>query len=236
VQPISFTYQSDRLHGNLFVADKPKAMAYLLLHGWLGSQNVLAAQALANLGYTSMTYDMRGNKSSEGDATKLTKADFLHDAVIAYDFFRTKVGDKTPIGIVGASFGSYLGTLLTTERAVSCLSLRVPANYPDDMFNSPEPTALSARHGLYDEWRRRPLAPSENKALAALHAFQGNVQIIEAELDDQIPHQTILNYMNSIDDKQRLSYSAMEGAPHSLTTPKLNTTYQQLLCAWAQNQ
>jgi esterase/lipase len=236
MKPVSFTVDSERIVGNLCTATKPQGLAFLFIHGWLGHQNTTAAQALADMGCTSLTYAMRGSGDSEGDLTTLTKADFLTDAGKAYDYLRAQVSKDTAIGVVGSSFGSYLGVLLTEQRAGRCLSLRVPANYPDDLFDTPEPTTLATRSNLYTEWRSKPLDSSQNKALNALHGFTGNVQIIESEQDEQVPHQTVVNYVNTIDDKSRLSYTVMEGATHSLKDPVLQTAYGVFLCNWAKQQ
>jgi len=232
---ISFTSHGQRIAGNLFTADKPSPLAFLLLHGWLGYQNVAAAQALATLGCTSMTYDMRGNGDSEGDLSLLTRADFLRDAAVAYDYFREQVGEHVNIGVVGSSFGSYIGILLSEKRAITCLSLRVPANYPDDGLHKTGRTN-TVENPEYREWRERALDYSQNKALHALHSFKGNVQIIESEQDEQVPRQTVLNYVHTISDPQMLSYTVMAGAPHSLMTPDVQANYISLLRAWAQKQ
>jgi pimeloyl-ACP methyl ester carboxylesterase len=236
MKPVSFSTHGECIVGNLFTAEKPAGLAFLFLHGWLGHQNTTAAQALTDFGCTSLTYAMRGNGESEGDVAKLVKADFLSDAVIAYDYLRAHVSNNTIIGIVGSSFGSYLAILLTELRPVPCISLRVPANYLGDTFDKPEPVALAARSELYDTWRSQPRKPGENKALSALHAYHGNVQIIESENDEQVPHQTIENFVQAVGDKRKLTYEVMQGAPHSLRNPLLQTGYGLLLSNWAKSQ
>src|SRR3954470_13184987 len=109
---ISFTSDGDRIAGNLFLGSKSTNVAFLLVQGWTGHQNIAAAQALANLGFTSMTYDMRGNGDSEGDLSKLSRADFVKDAIIAYNFLKKQVGDEAVIGVIGSSFGSYTAIML----------------------------------------------------------------------------------------------------------------------------
>lgn len=208
-------------------------LAFLFLHGWMGRQNIGAAKVLADLGFKCLTYDMRGNGQSEGDPAKITKAEYFDDALFAYDYLRQKVGDEFAIGVVGSSFGSYLGVRLTGQRAIHCLSLRVPANYPDEKFDQLEPVSLHSRRGLYWEWRSTPLQASQNLALGALHTFNGPVQIVEAGKDNQIPRQTVLNYLNAVADKSKLTYDVMKDAPHSLVNDKLQAEYEKLLTSWA---
>lgn len=226
---ISFISGVDKINGNLFTATKPVNLAFLLIQGWTGTQNLAAAQALADLGFTSLTYDMRGNKSSEGDLSKLSRADFLKDAVIVYDFLKQQVGNQASIGVVGSSFGGYTGILLTEQRPVVCLSLRVPASYPDKGFDEPQlPQSKTSA-----SWRQQARSFSENKALNALHKFQGSVQIIEAENDEVIPHQSTLNYANAATDKSKLTHDVMKGAPHNLANEQLSAEYIELLTKWA---
>jgi uncharacterized protein len=235
MQPITFTSHGDTVSGNLFLpgTQATTKLAFLFLHGWRGRQNIGAARALAGIGFTCLTYDMRGNGQSEGDMAKLTKAEFLDDAAIAYDYLKQQIGEETSIGAVGSSFGSYLSILLSELRDVRCLSLRVPANYPDDTFNQPELLTLPERAQFYGEWRRRELGVNDNKALRALHGFNDPVQIIRAGSDEQLPEQTTQNFINAIADKNRLKYDIMNDAPHSLVNGRLQAEYESLLTAWA---
>lgn len=229
MQNISFTSHGYTLSGMLFTAPKPKSLAFLLIQGWTGHQNKEAAQALADLGFTSMTYDMRGHSTSEGNLGDFTRADFIADAVAAYDFLKQKVGEGVEIGVTGSSFGGYTAVMLSTLRPVKCLSLRVPATYPDKGFNDPQlPQSATAE---LTAWRKQPLDLS-NKAFSALHNFTGKVQIVEAENDESVPHQAVQNYADSVADKQNLQHVVMRGAPHTLATPELKEEYVKLLTEW----
>src|SRR5690349_4858240 len=87
---ITFIVDGQKLHGTLFYPEKPKSQnpAVLFLHGWRSSEkNILGrAEALAKLGFVCMTFNLRGNGTSEGDIALLTRQDFLNDALAAYDF------------------------------------------------------------------------------------------------------------------------------------------------------
>ena len=229
---ISFISDGEKISGNLFLAKKPLKFAFLLIQGWTGRQNMEAAQSLADLGFTSMTYDMRGNGDSQGDISALSRADFLRDATIAYDFLKQQVGEQTQIGVVGSSFGSYTAVLLSQQRQVAALSLRVPANYPDEGFNEPH---LAHKYAPQDfaEWRKKKYTYTENFALAALHDFGGKVQIVESGADETVTHQVVESYVDAVQDKQLLSYSIMEDAPHSLVNEQLQQEYVGLLARWA---
>lgn len=229
MQNISFISHGYKLSGNLFVAPQPRPLAFLFLHGWMGYQNTKAAQALADFGFTSMSYDMRGNGKSEGNLADFSRADFIADAVVAYDFLKEQVGSDVEIGLVGSSFGSYTGILLSELRSVKCLSLRVPATYPDDGFDDPQlPQVGSAK---LTAWRLQPLG-EPNRAFTALHNFGGKVQVIESELDDQVPHQAVQNYIDSVADEKNLEYNVVRGAPHTLVSRQQRVEYAKLLVNW----
>lgn len=231
--PIYFTSEGYQLAGNIFAPAKPQPIAFLFIQGWLGYQNLRAAQKLSQLGFTSMTYDMRGNQASEGDITTFSRADFINDSLVAYDYLQKQVPKGTVIGVVGSSFGSYTASLLSTKREVYCLSLRVPASYPDEGFTAPQfpqshPDSLIA-------WSKRKVDHADNYAFEALHNFAGNIQIIEAGSDELVGHQAVQNYVDAVRDKTKLSYFVMEGAPHGLANDALQAQYEQLLSEWVQS-
>ncbi len=166
-----------------------------------------------------------------GELSKLSRADFVKDAAIAYDFLKQKATEQTQIGVIGSSFGGYTGALLSAKRPVASLSLRVPANYPDEGFDEPH---LTHKYALQDfaEWCKKKLNYMENSALSALHEFEGKVQIVEAGADETVAHQVVENYTDAVADKQLLSYSVMKDAPHRLMNEQLREEYLSLLTRW----
>lgn len=228
---ISFVSHGYQLAGNLFHSQKPHKLAFLLIQGWTGHQNIRAAQALAKLGFTCLTYDMRGNRESEGDIAEFSRADFVQDAVVAYDYLKKQVGLDTAIGVIGSSFGSYTAVLLAERRDVCCLSLRVPANYPDEGFDKSH-VAQKNNSNDFKDWRARQLHYTENQVLQALHNFKGKVQIIEAGADEIVNRQVPKNYASAMANKAKLAYHVMQNAPHSLVNNQLRAEYEKLLTAW----
>lgn len=229
---IQFHSHGFTLSGNFFPAANPKPLAFLFIQGWMGHQNVRAAQNLASLGFTSLTYDMRGNGQSEGDIADFTRADFIADAVTAYDELRSRVGEGVDIAVVGSSFGSYTAVLLTAKRPVHALSLRVPAPYPDEGFDS-QPLIQLAHTDVLRKWREAPTNYMHNMAFKALHDFTGKIQIVEAGADEQVCHQAVQNYIDAVSDPGKLDYHVLKDAPHSLVTEELRAEYNRLLRTWA---
>jgi hypothetical protein len=103
--------------------------------------------------------------------------------------------------------------LLGSERAPANLSLRVPANYPDEIFDR---TAVGAyvTSALARPWRSIALPPTGTRSLQALSGYRGHVQIIEAAHDEVIPHQTIANYLNAAGHAASLSHVLLADATH----------------------
>ncbi len=227
---IVFESNGYKLCGNLYepVAGN-KDSAFLFIQGWTGDQNLDAARSVAALGYTTMTYDMRGNGSSAGNLSDFSRADFVHDAGVAYDYLRQRVGNTALIGVVGNSFGGYTSAMLTSEREISHLSLHVPANYPEKGSSMPQQAQMTPQRM---EWRKKPLGHKQSKALSAIHNFKGKIQIIEAELDEIVDQQTPRNYANAVADKSQLTYEIVPGAPHELDTEYLRADYRSRLARW----
>jgi len=231
---ISFTSDGYKLAGNLFKpVSQPKQFAFLFIQGWTGHQNTEAAQTLTKLGFTTMTYDMRGNGDSEGDITKFSRADFIKDATVAYDYLGSQIGKDTLIGVVGSSFGGYTAVLLSEQRNIFCLSLRVPASYPDEGYY--DSLASYAESASTTKWRGKKINFSENHAFQVLHDFKGPVQIIEAGSDNIVPSQSPKNYGDAVADSSRLTYEVVPNAPHRLENEQLQSDYENRLTKWVKN-
>ena len=84
-------------------------------------------------------------------------------------------------------------------------------------------------------WRQQTTPYDKNRAFRALHDFEGQAQIIEAEADERVAHQTVQNYVDAVRDKQKLQYRVMKNAPHSLINDALQHEYEELLIDWVQS-
>ena len=204
--------------------------AVLFIHGWGGAQDAndvrLARQLVAD-GFRCLTFDLAGHGRSEGRAEDFTVAQFLAQALAAYD----QLAASTPAYVCGSSFGAYLALLLSTRRPVAGLSLRVPANYPDDIFAGPPVAAYIASHSPR-EWRSQARGPAENRALAALAAFSGPVQLLAAGRDETIPCQTTENFISAA-RPGALEYHLLAEATHTLyAIPAMRREAYRLVRHW----
>lgn len=237
MKKISFEVEGQKLHGTLFYPEKLKSKnpAILFLHGWRSSErsSLGSAEALSKIGFICMTFTMRGHNGSEGDITKLTREDFLADIKTAYDYLIKKEEvDQEQINVIGSSFGSYMVSLLSKERKVKNLALRVPANYPDENWDRPQIDFSGDNNSEVLYWRFKSLKNKETYAVAALHTFEGNVLIIESEKDQLIPHETIENYLRTVPDHSKLTYIIMKGADHAIHNKEQREKYTQILTDW----
>ncbi len=240
MQDFSFNNDNLKLNGTLFYPSHKKASnpAILFVHGWTSERkrSFQYAKALVDLGFVCLLFDMRGHGTSEGDIKTSSNKDFLSDVAAAYDYL-SKMGDidKENISAVGTSFGSYLITLLSAKRKLQNLVLRVPADYLNQNFNKSK-MLYSSNIEEIRSWREKPKNPSETYALEALNNFDGQVLIIEAGKDDTIPQQTILNYMNAVKDKSKLTHILLKDAPHSLKEGRFRDEVEQVFARWFQNK
>ena len=233
-EPVEISVDGLTLRGNLYLPGKnAKNLAILFLHGWTGLPNEAAAQMLVQNGYTVMTICLSGHGKSDGIIEDQTREKSLKEILAAYDYLKSEISSDMPIGVVGNSYGGYMAAILASQRHVLCLQLRVPANYPDERFDELQlPQSPTMNPELF-EWRNRALSPDSTKSLRAISDFSGPIQIIEAEEDERVPHQTVQNYVNAVKDKSKLDYHWMKGWPHSLgEDPERNRQYQEMLLTW----
>jgi esterase/lipase len=230
---IELSVDQDKIRGKLYTPNLPShKIAVLFLHGLTGKPNYLAAVLLAEAGYHVLAISMRGHGDSDGDIETITANQSLADAKVAYDFLQDQVGPSTQIVVVGNSYGSYIAALLSVEKTVVALSLRVPANYQDSEIDLPK-WGRGHEDPNIMVWRNQSIPYDQNRALTAIHDFTGPVQVIEAENDAFVPHQTVQNYVDAIIDQTHLSYTLMAGWPHSLGTDQTRAQqFQAVLEKW----
>ncbi len=236
MEKVEFVSSDKKLKGLLFYPEilKDKSSAILFVHGWTSTKerNIQYAEALAELGFVCLLFDMRGHGESEGDLNSLTIQDFLGDDITAYDFLaKQKVVDTDNISVVGSSFGGYLVALLTTKRKIKNLVLRAPADYPDNMYGVLK-SQLGGDDNKLMKWRKQIKNFDETFALKAVSNFDGSVLIIESELDDRVPKETVKNYIDAVKDKNKLTHKIMKGALHSIKEGPFRNQLTEILTDW----
>lgn len=221
----------ERLDGTLLSPAK-LIPGVLFIHGWGGSQeqDLVRAEEIAQLGCICFTFDLRGHARHDNERNSVTRSQGLEDVVSAYDFLASHDQvDPSAIAVIGTSYGGYLATLLTAERPVAWLGLRVPALYPDTHWDVPK--ALLPREEII-RYRSHFRSGQHDRALAACEAFSGDVLIVESEQDDYVPHTAISSFMAAFQRSNSLSYRILKGADHSLRDESCRKAYNDLLLGW----
>jgi dienelactone hydrolase len=152
----------------------------MFIHGLSADQfgYQIRARAVSDpLGLVCLTFDLSGHGASGSGLHYLSPRDHLVDVVAAYDVLASHPAvDPARIGVCGASYGGYLATLLSGERAVSRLLLRAPALYDDDQVDQP----LRGR-------RTSSAEAGSTMATRNLARFAGEVMILASGADEVIP-------------------------------------------------
>lgn len=205
----------------------------LFVHGWGGSQQqyLTRAHEIAALGCVCLTFDLRGHAGTKGQNETVSRKDNLGDVVAAYDILARQPNvDPNAIALIGSSYGGYLASILTTERAVKWLALRVPALYMDSEWEVPK-RQLHKDQDLVG-YRKSAIPPKDNIALRACSEFKGDVLIVESEHDNTVPHEVITNYREACSRAHSLTYRVIEGADHGLTEDWAQRAYTTVLVNW----
>jgi pimeloyl-ACP methyl ester carboxylesterase len=207
--------------------------AVLFVHGWGGSQEQYVARAreIVGLGCVCLTFDLRGHAKTQPQHETVSRGDNLRDLLAAYDLLARHRGvDPSAIGVVGSSYGAYLGAILTSLRGVRWLALRAPALYKDADWELPKRQLhLDPDFSAY---RRRAVRPEDNRALCACEAFRGDVLLVESEHDHVVPHPVIANYLAACVQVRSLTYRVIQDADHGLAEEPSRQAYTSILVNW----
>lgn len=236
MENIDFSIGNDKISVVVFYppVKKDKYQTILFVHGWISEKerSYQYAKALNKLGYLCFLFDLPGHGQSEGNINSFTSKDFLNAVIEIYDYLlNLDEVDKNSISAIGSSFGCYLVAMLSGKRKLKNLILRAPADYPNEDFKKIH-TLSGGGQPYVMSWRELPKQPNETYALEALNKFDGDVLIIESELDDHIPHQTVENYMIAVKEKSKLTHVLMKEAPHSIKEGRFRDEVERILIKW----
>lgn len=232
---INFLVDGQKIKGTLIFPKEVRSNnpAVLFIHGWTSDETgyIPRAQAVAKHGAICLTFNLRGHGESEGSLENFSRKDHLKDVVAAYDFLAAQKNvDKDKIGVCGASYGGYLASMLSSKRKVKWLVLRAPALYKDDDFNIS--TAKLIRSEGIKVYRQRKIKPEDNLVLNAISKFKGDLLLVESEKDEDIPKQTIENYIQAVNPRANFDHKIIKGADHALTKKKWKLRFIEILLEW----
>src|SRR5690554_1602325 len=214
------------------LAPQSKLPGVLFVHGWGGNRqrDMARAERIAGLGGICLTFDLRGHEKTEQQRHTVSREHNLEDVIAAYDHLLSHPGvDRSSIAVIGTSYGGYLAALLTARRPINWLTLRAPALYWDDAWQSPK---ISLDRERLMRYRQARLGPADNHALRACARFPGDVLIVESETDAFVPHATIMNHRTSFVSTHSLTHRRIMGADHALSTERSQRAYSEILHGW----
>ncbi len=232
LEALDIAVDGEQIAGSL-LAPTTAVPGVLFVHGWGGSQeqDLERAREAAGLGCVCLTFDLRGHSRTEQQRETVTREDNLRDLIAAYDMFsKMRLVDASAIAVVGASYGGYLAALLTAVRPVRWLALRAPALYKDTDWELPK--RQLHRDSDLPAYRRRRIAPEENRALSACAAYRGDVLLVESEHDDYVPHPVVANYVGAFTQVRSLTTRVITGSDHALSHHACQRAYTTVLVGW----
>jgi dienelactone hydrolase len=135
----------------------------VMCHGFGGiKEGVLPglATALAQAGYTALTFDFRGFGASEGLKGRLVPDEQVEDTVTAMEFLSQEGSvDPERIGLYGTSFGGGIAALAAAfSDRPKALAMSVPVTSGSDWLRN------LTRYAEYQELKERALAAIRQKA------------------------------------------------------------------------
>jgi len=210
--------------------------AVLFVHGLTSNEKgyIPRAQAVSKTGAICLTISLRGHGESDGKFEDFSRADHLEDVLAAYDYLVSQKGaDKENVGVMGASYGGYLASVLSSKRKVQYLVLRSPSLYKDEDFYVPTASLIRADINVY---RQSKVSKEDNVALGAVSQFTGDLLLIESELDKVVPKPTTQSYIDSVSPKADFTHKIIRGADHPLTDDKSKQEFIEILSEWFEDK
>lgn len=232
-ETVQIGVDADERIAGTFVGPGTLTPGVLFVHGWGGSQAQYLARArdVAALGCICLTFDLRGHANTRLQFETVSRAHNLADVLAAYDtLVRRAHVDPAAVAVVGSSYGGYLAAILTTMRPVKWLALRSPALYIDAGWDAPK-LQLHKDQDL-PRYRGSLVRAADNRALSACQAFEGDMLLVESELDAIVPRTVLTSFREAATRTRSLTYRCLTGADHGLSAESDQLAYGKVLVDW----
>jgi len=183
------------------------------------------SQRLAEMGFLVHNFDFRGCGKSDGVLEEGTQRMGIDDARAGLEILLKQNLDRNRIGIVGSSFGGFVGAVLAGEYDIKSMALRAPAVYPNETLD----TYVDSIEGLKfpkEKWL-------ESIAYKEIQKFKGKLLLVESEKDEVVASWVVKAYFENAITATKKELSIQKGAPHSLSaTPKFKKEFEDKVIEW----
>jgi len=234
-QKVEFKVKGETLRGDFYIPDIKLPPAVIIFHGSgsTGDSLIFLADKLAQNGIFAFHFNFRGCGKSDGNFLDQTINDALLDARTAVKLLLEQEIDKDRIGICGSSFGGDIATLLLPEFTIKSLVLKAPA-----ALNFPLDKNILIKGGIEKEWEYLSNIRNWENAVnfKNLAEFKGNLLIIKAGKDDNVPSNMVDKFYSSAVKAEDKKMEVVDGADHRLSNPKWVREFTDLALAWFMNK
>jgi len=204
-----------------------RAPAVITCHGLFSSKQsekfVHIAEAFSLEGFAVVRFDFGGCGESTGDIADTTVTRRLQEleAVMHHLSGHAKLSGQ--YGILGSSFGGYVGLLYAARHPVAALSVwATPCDLLSISKNIPQEDLQKLKQGFFEDAR--------TYNLPAAIAGMPSVQVIHGLNDEVVPvDQAALNHQALQEPKELL---LLPGADHSISQPEQRSQAIEQSLAW----
>jgi pimeloyl-ACP methyl ester carboxylesterase len=189
--------------------------AVIFVHGWGSGQAAYRSRAervVRAVDCRCLAFDLSGHGTDAANLSRYSIHEHLDDVVSAYDYLIAQGADPARVAACGASYGAYLVALLSAQRRINRLVLRAP------------PLASAIKIPASEQGQSRNL-----DGLSVVSDFDGAVLVVESELDEVVPHSSIVAYLEA---SGNASHEVIPGAGHALERPEWDEMFVGFLIGW----
>jgi|GEM_PF-1868450 len=200
----------------------------IFVHGATSSNKnyIPIAERLEQEGIIGLAINLRGHQDS-AQWKNVTLPGGLRDGVNAYDFLLDQGVNPQRIGFCGASYAGAIGVLLSQERDIKSIVLRVPATYTDSMVQMNLEQIMEAEENKFNAMKNVENTPS----IKAIRSFRGDLLVIASENDVIIPLSMTHAFFDNAIHARTKKFVIMKDATHSLADDK-REEFKQLTNNW----
>jgi pimeloyl-ACP methyl ester carboxylesterase len=205
------------------------APVVITCHGLFSSKHsdkfLQIASSYTAAGFNVVRFDFGGCGESTGDIADTTVTNRLQDLDAVHCFSACRL--TGPVGILGSSFGGYVGLLHAAEHPVAALSVwSTPKDLLSISHTIPQADLQKLKSSFFEDARRYELQGS----IGGLRP----VQVIHGSADEIVPLEQAREIHEVLGEPRE--YIVLPGADHSITQTPSRTEALARSLAWFKTQ